>query len=157
MMKVLFVCLGNICRSPLAEAIFNKRIEELGLQHQFVADSCGTNSYHTGELADPRTRSVARKFGVEISHRARTFSKSDFSSFDRIFVMEEANFKTLIKLDTEGEYASKIEFLRNYDLKAAKSTTVPDPYYGTEQDFIEVHQILERCIEGLIVGLQKEI
>lgn len=97
MKRILFVCLGNICRSPLAEAVFNHRIKERQLEKRFQADSCGTANYHVGDTPDPRTVKNALANGVVIDHRGRQFSSEDFNEFDLILPMDKSNLKSLLQ------------------------------------------------------------
>lgn len=152
-MKVLFVCLGNICRSPLAEAIFKKKTQKMGLNH-FSADSCGTANYHVGDTPDPRTIKNARKNGVEIEHIGRQLSKEDLATFDWIFAMDQSNLNVIVRLATSVSELEKVKRIRDFD-PVAKGD-VPDPYYGTEADFQEVFLILHRTIENLVSQLAKQ-
>ncbi|MFY8020745.1 MAG: low molecular weight protein-tyrosine-phosphatase [Bacteroidia bacterium] len=148
MPKVLFVCLGNICRSPLAEALFLNHLRSKNLLDEFQVDSCGTAGYHIGELADSRTRKIAKEFGIEMPHRARQFQVSDFDLFDFILVMDESNLKNLEKIDLMK--AKQVLFLRNFDPLANGNNEVPDPYYGDLSAFYEVHEMLNRCTESFL-------
>jgi len=140
MIKVLFVCLGNICRSPLAEGIFSKLITENKLTHFIQCDSAGVASYHVGELADKRTRANAQSHGIDLTHRARAFVRADFLNFDYIIAMDKSNLEHIIKMRPEKTNA-KILLMREFDNNQIGSD-VPDPYYGNENDFENVFQIL---------------
>lgn len=144
MKKVLFVCLGNICRSPLAEAIFVHKIKSRGLTHLYYAESCGTANYHIGDRPDPRTIRNAEKNGVVIEHYGRQLCSEDFEKFDEIFVMDRSNFNNAVKL--AGVHKGKLRLMRSFDPEG-KDEEVPDPYYGTEKDFQNVFDILNRSIE----------
>jgi protein-tyrosine phosphatase len=148
MQRILFVCLGNICRSPLAEAIFKHKIKELGMANAFEADSCGTADYHIGSAPDHRTISNAIRNGVAIDHACRQLCTDDFEQFDRIFVMDEHNHKHAMRLVPE-RHRHKVQMLRTYD-PMGKGQAVPDPYYGSEKDFQEVFDILDRTITAFI-------
>jgi protein-tyrosine phosphatase len=154
MERILFVCLGNICRSPLAEAVFKHKIKELGLTHAFEADSCGTADYHIGCSPDPRTIKNALKNGVAIDHACRQLCVDDFERFDRIFVMDEHNLKHALRLAPESR-RNKVQLMRAYD-PLGIGQAVPDPYYGGEKDFQEVFDILDRTIGAFLKEGTKE-
>ncbi|MCW5910050.1 MAG: low molecular weight phosphotyrosine protein phosphatase [Cyclobacteriaceae bacterium] len=147
-MKVLFVCLGNICRSPLAEAVFKHKIQKLNLQHRISADSCGTGNYHIGDQPDPRTIKIASKNGVEIRHEARQLSAADLSTFDHLFAMDQNNLKGILRLPGADRHAHKIKRMREFDPQGPGD--VPDPYYGTLQDFQYVYDMLDRTLDAFI-------
>jgi protein-tyrosine phosphatase len=146
---VLFVCLGNICRSPMAEAIFNHKIREQGLDHVLSADSCGTGNYHIGAQPDPRTIANARKNKVSIEHCARQLSLTDFDSFDYIMAMDHSNFQNINRLANSPAHRAKITLMRDFD-PLHKGAEVPDPYFGGEEGFQEVFQILDRTMDNFI-------
>ncbi|MEQ1586661.1 MAG: low molecular weight protein-tyrosine-phosphatase [Cyclobacteriaceae bacterium] len=151
-MKVLFVCLGNICRSPLAAAVFNHKIKEHKLNSLFQADSCGTGDYYIGGPPDYRTISTAQKNGVTISHKARQLSEVDLIEFDHIFAMDKSTEFNILRLPSASEYHNKIRLMREYDPRGRGD--VPDPYHGTEADFQKVFEILDRSIEQFILELK---
>jgi protein-tyrosine phosphatase len=150
--KVLFVCLGNICRSPLAEAVFKHKIKEKGIEGQFEADSCGTANYHIDDTPDPRTMANARKNGVTIEHLGRQLSTRDLEYFDHVFAMDNANLRNIQKLPNAKQHSEKIRLMRDYD-PVGTGSEVPDPYYGQETHFQEVFEILDRSTEALIESL----
>lgn len=154
MTRILFVCLGNICRSPLAEAIFKAKIIEKGLASNFEADSCGTAGYHIGVPPDPRTLSNALKNNVIIRHVGRQFHSEDFEKFDLILPMDYSNHSNLLRLREGKAHAHRIKLMRTFD-PLDKGADVPDPYHGTEKDFQEVFEILNRSVENLIQTLAK--
>lgn len=146
--KVLFVCLGNICRSPLAEGIFRQRVEERGLSEYFLIDSCGTASYHIGETPDERSMANAEKNGVKYTHRGRQFKKNDFEKFDYIFPMDASNRSNIMEHNSDKANAT-VQMMRDYDAQQS-GTDVPDPYYGGEQGFQNVFDILDESVNNLL-------
>lgn len=141
--KVLFVCLGNICRSPLAHALFELEAAQRGLSDAVEVDSCGCSSWHSGDLPDPRMRTEAARHGVEMTHRARKICAADGKKFDYIFAMDEDIADRL--LDELGEkYWAKIKKFRVWDTDDSDNGDVPDPYYGSKDDFARVFDICER-------------
>lgn len=152
-MRLLFVCLGNICRSPLAEALFVHKTAALGQSGRFHADSCGTSNYNVGDTPDHRTVKNAWKNGVKMQHIARQLRREDFASFDKILVMDRQNLKQALSLSDPAHHP-KIVMMRTFDPMGEGD--VPDPYYGSEQDFQEVFEILDRSVDGLIQHLVKK-
>jgi protein-tyrosine phosphatase len=146
--SVLFVCLGNICRSPVAEAIFKHQVKMRGINHLFTADSCGTSNYHIGDDPDPRALCNALKNGVPVSHKGRQLSVNDLKVFDFILAMDQSNYDTILRLPDAEVYQSKIKLVRNYDPSGAGD--VPDPYYGNEHDFQLVFEMLNRTLANFL-------
>ena len=152
--KILFVCLGNICRSPAAEGIFNQKIKERDLENFFVVDSAGTGSWHVGNLPDQRMRTTALKRGIELTSRARQIEENDLYEFDHILVMDKDNLdavKSLTK-DDINPLNSKIKLILSY-LKNSQLDEVPDPYYGGQNGFEKVLDLLNDAIDELIDSL----
>ncbi len=138
------VCLGNICRSPLAEGILASKVDP---DHVFV-DSAGTGGYHIGKPPDRRSIAVARKYGLDISHqRCRQFSRQDFAEFDLIYVMDRSNFSNVARLASTSEEAQKIKLL--LEEVPLGISEVPDPYYGEADGFEEVYQMIDRACEPI--------
>jgi low molecular weight protein-tyrosine phosphatase len=148
MTRVLFVCLGNICRSPTAHGVFESLVKARGLDHQIRIDSCGTGGWHVGESPDKRATAHARKRGYELSHlRARQVQANDFYEFDYILAMDEANLRELDLLCPKDAKVIPQLFLSFGDYS---ETEVPDPYYGGEQGFEHVLDLVESACEGLL-------
>jgi len=150
MVRVCFVCLGNICRSPTAEGIFYKKVHEAKLAARIEIDSAGTGSYHVGEAPDSRARAAARRRGYELTSRARQFQAQDFDSFDYIIAMDQENRRVLERLAPSDAEKRKIHLLREFDSSAPAGAEVPDPYYGGAAGFDEVIDICERACAGLL-------
>lgn len=150
---ILFVCLGNICRSPLAEAIFRKKVNDLGMENLFHVDSCGTGAYHVGQQPDPRTRAVATKNGIPINHNCRQLANEDFEQYDLIIAMDQQNHENILKKGGISQ-TSKVIMMRSFD--PAGGHEVPDPYFGAEKEFDEVFSILDRSINSMILDLKQK-
>ena len=157
MIKVLFVCMGNICRSPAAEGIMKKKLVDTGLEDFVEVDSAGTIGYHQGEQPDARMIVHAANRGYTLEHRARKFNlNKDADYFDYILTMDEENYDTLMRLDTSKKLRDKV--FRITDFSSYKDVVeVPDPYYGGSDGFENVIDILEDCTDNLIKKLQEEI
>ncbi|MBO4244854.1 MAG: low molecular weight phosphotyrosine protein phosphatase [Bacteroidales bacterium] len=147
-MKILFVCLGNICRSPMAECVMASVINDNNIKGVTV-DSVGLIGYHTGEEPDSRMRSAARSKGYIMRHRARKISDEDFRTADLIVGMDGDNITRLRHICPKTEYLSKIHSVAEYFSGITGYTTVPDPYYGSERDFYKVIELLENACEGI--------
>ena len=150
--KVLFVCLGNICRSPMAEGILKKKVKEQGLEDLFFIDSCGTIGAHSGEIADHRAQKVAQKNNIEITHRARKFTKNDFKKFDVIIAMDTQNLFEIQRL-AQPSQMEKVKLMMEFSDQFPAERNVYDPYYDTEEKFEEVFQLLNHCSTKLLQSL----
>jgi protein-tyrosine phosphatase len=153
--KILFVCLGNICRSPLAEAVFKHKVKARGLDHLFEIDSCGTGNYHIGDPPDPRTIANAKKNGVVIEHLGRQLCDDDLAYFDVILAMDNKNLRSILSLRSAEEYLHKVKLMREFD-PSEKGGEVPDPYYGGEKNFQDVFEMLDRTADALLDELMAE-
>ncbi len=150
--RVLFVCTGNICRSPTAEGVMRAIVEEAGLSSRFELDSAGTDGWHAGELPDERSRTAAARRGIVLTHRARQVRDADFASFDHILAMDREH---LVKLEQRASKlgTAKLALFRAYDPSAPPGAEVPDPYYGGEAGFEAVLDMCERACRGLVSAL----
>lgn len=149
--RLLFVCSGNICRSPLAEALFRSLAAEAEVLPHFEIDSAGTHGYHEGDQADPRTRRVGRKHGLIVDSIARPVIDADFDRFDLILAMDRGHRRELLARAGSGRSVS-IRLMREFDPEA-KDQDVPDPYYGGEDGFEVMYQILDPACRGLLAAL----
>ena len=146
--RILFVCLGNICRSPTAQGVFEKMLLDNRLEDKFEVDSCGTSAWHVGKPPDSRSLNHAKKRGYDFSHlRARQVNLEDFEEFDLILAMDESNYSDLLEISPH-EYRKKIKLILDFGSSSYKS--VPDPYYKGPEGFEEVLDLLEDACEGLI-------
>ena len=149
MTKLLFVCLGNICRSPSAENIMNYLVEKEGLVNKISCDSAGTSSYHLGALPDYRMRLAARKRGLELKGEARQIEPYDLEDFDLILAMDKSNHYDIISLDPKRQYQHKVKLICEFATQHGDGE-VPDPYYGGEEGFNYVIDLLFDACEGLL-------
>ena len=152
--KILFVCLGNICRSPAAEGIFKQKIKDRDLENLFVVDSAGTGGWHVGNLADRRMREAALSRGIELTSRSRKIDDNDLYEFDHILVMDKDNLNAVKSLIKDNIYPinSKIKLILSYS-KKSQLDEVPDPYYGGQNGFESVLDLLDDAIDELIDSL----
>jgi protein-tyrosine phosphatase len=147
-MKILMVCLGNICRSPLAEGILQHKADKSNLNIE--VDSAGTAAYHVGNLPDERSIEVAKKYGIDLTHqRARQFKKSDFNNFDVIYAMDTENYNNILKLATSKSDEEKVKLILN-EIEPNSNSSVPDPYYGGKEGFENVYQQLDMACSKII-------
>lgn len=154
MKRVLFVCLGNICRSPTAEGVFQQAVVRAGLDGRITIDSCGVGDWHVGKAPDPRSQAAARQRGVEIGHlRARQLKASDFHEFDYVLGMDRENLAAMRALQPANSQA-QVGLLLDY--AGLPQSDVPDPYYGGDDGFEQVLDLIERASQGLLDELQRE-
>lgn len=154
--RVLFVCLGNICRSPLAEGVFRDLLRERDLEHRFSVDSAGTGSWHVGEKPDRRMRTLATDKGLSIGDlRARQFVAADLDEFDHVLAMDKNNLHDILFLDRDESRSHKVRLFREFDPEPG-DFQVPDPYYGGDEGFENVYRIVRRTAESLLDRLVEE-
>jgi len=151
---IMFVCQGNIIRSPLAEHMFNHLAKEARLDGQFFVRSSGTSSYHVGESPDARMRRVAAKNGFKYTGRARQFQISDYDRYDLVIAMDMENLNILKRLAAEDDLP-KLRTMRTYDPEGDATLSVPDPYYGGIDGFQVTFDIVKRSCQGLLEALQR--
>ena len=153
--KVLFVCMGNICRSPTAEGVFRQLIAEHGLSDSVTTDSAGTHAYHVGEPPDRRAQATAKSRGLDISDlRARSVATDDFSDFDYIMAMDADNHANLLEYCPD-HHQDKVDLFLSYAPELS-ITEVPDPYYGGASGFEDVFDMVEAASAGLIEDIKKK-
>ncbi len=156
-LHILFVCLGNICRSCTAEEIFRTKARQAGLADRYVIDSAGLIDYHEGELPDTRMRAAALRRGYKLTHRSRPVSTADFDRFDLIVGMDGRNRERLLHLAPTPAHRRKVVLMGEYLTQADNTTPyIPDPYYGTETDFRHVVAILEDACDGLLEATREK-
>lgn len=159
MVRILFVCLGNICRSPTAEATMRALVREAGLQDEIEIDSAGTGSWHVGEAPDRRAVSAARKRGLALEGAAREVSARDFEDFDLILAMDSANLRALRRIAPSEAARSKARLLREFDPDSGADDLhgrdVPDPYYGAAGGFEEVLDLVDAACRGLLEAVRQ--
>jgi protein-tyrosine phosphatase len=154
-MKILFVCLGNICRSPTAEGVMHAVLEEAGLSDRVAVDSAGTGAWHAGERADTRMRQHASRRGYDLTSRARQFTQADFARFDLVVVMDDDNHRAVCRLAPDSEAAERVQ--RFGAFCTPPIAEVPDPYYGGAAGFERVMDIVEDGCHGLLARVQDEL
>jgi protein-tyrosine phosphatase len=152
--KLLFVCLGNICRSPSAENIMNHLLTQKGLREEVICDSAGTSSYHLGSPPDRRMTLAAKPLGITLVGEARQFTRDDFEDYDLILAMDRENYRDILALDHEGIHQDKVHLMCDFATQHP-DRDVPDPYYGGQDGFNYVIQLLMDACEGLLAHLQE--
>lgn len=150
-MRIAMVCMGNICRSPIAEHVLKTKAIELGLPIEI--ESAGTGGWHVGNNADHRAEAVLRENGYSFAHKAQQFDVGWFDRFDLILVMDNDNFAHVSKMAKHDAHRAKVRLLRDFDPNSEAGAEVPDPYYGGKEDFIETLQQVEKAVDGLIFEL----
>lgn len=154
--KLVFVCLGNICRSPTAEGVFIHKVKQAGLEDYFYIDSAGTSAFHIGESANSKSQATANKHGVHLPSKARRFEYADLEEFDLILPMDSENLSNIMELDRKDKFEHKIKMMREFDPQPGDGE-VPDPYYGGLDGFENVFQVLDRSCEALLDELKPHI
>jgi protein-tyrosine phosphatase len=156
--RILFVCMGNICRSPTAEGVMRHIVREEGLEDAIEIDSAGTGGWHAGSPPDSRATATARRRGIVLDGAARQFSPEDFDSFDLILAMDAENARDLLALATSEAVAAKVRLLREFDSESdgTGDLDVPDPYYGGPDGFEEVLDMVEAATRGLLDSLRAD-
>lgn len=156
MIGVLFVCLGNICRSPLAEGIFKRKVDDAGLKNSITVDSAGTSGWHISDPPDRRSVDIARKNGIRLEHYGRQISAKDFDQFDYIVAMDGDNYDDIIRLrNNHGNGNAEVFIMRDYDDQQSGSD-VPDPYYGGPNGFQLVYNLLDESLSNFLDKIIEE-
>lgn len=154
--KICFVCLGNICRSPTAEGVFQHLVNKRGLGSYFFVDSAGTSAYHIGEPANSKSQWVANQEGIQLNSKARRFEKTDIEEYDLILAMDHENLRNIQQLNGNPNHSDKIKLLREFDPQP-DDKAVPDPYYGGMNGFQNVFDVIKRSSEALLDKLEQKI
>ncbi|MBI9100055.1 MAG: low molecular weight phosphotyrosine protein phosphatase [Spirochaetaceae bacterium] len=150
----MFVCLGNICRSPLAHAVFQEMVNERGLEDHYSVQSSGTCAYHAGEPADSRMRKTALGRGIKINHKARQIFRYDLEEYDYIFAMDKNNYQNIRRLTTNEDLLKNVFMFRQFD--PLTPGDVPDPYYGGQSGFDDVYDIVDRTCSHILDLLEED-
>lgn len=151
--RICFVCMGNICRSPLAEGVFRHLAAQAGQAEAFEAASAGLGRWHVGEAPDPRAQRVAQAHGLMLTSRARQFQRRDFERFDLVLALDSEVYADLAALASSDADRAKLQYLRAYDPPAGADYDVPDPYYGDQRLFETAYQLIEGACRGLLAAL----
>jgi protein-tyrosine phosphatase len=155
MLRVCFVCLGNICRSPTAQGVMCHLVAEAGRSDAFEIDSAGTAAHHEGERPDRRSLATARARGVELPGRARQFRREDFARFDHVLAMDRENLRELLRLAPDDAARAKVALLRSFDPDSPPGAEVPDPYYGGTDGFTRVFEICVAACRGFLAHVDE--
>ncbi len=149
--NILMVCLGNICRSPLAEGILKSKLDS----NKYIVESCGTSSYHIGSRPDKRSIDIANKHGIDITdQRAAQFTTSHFKKYDYIYAMDNSNYQNILKLAKNNHDKNKVKLILE-ELHPDSGLDVPDPYYGGAQGFEDVYQMLNKACDIIVYNLER--
>ena len=153
--RLSFVCLGNICRSPTAEAVMRHLVRQAGLEDRIVLDSAGLGDWHVGEPRDERSRQVGARRGIPLEGEARQFQAADFARFDHVLAMDRQNLQGLLRMAPDAAARAKVALLRSFDPASPPDAEVPDPYYGGPAGFDRVFDICEAACRGLLDHLRR--
>jgi protein-tyrosine phosphatase len=153
-MRILFVCMGNICRSPTAEGVMRRLLEDAGLADRVEVESAGTGGWHVGEPPDERAALAARRRGVTLAGAAQQVRAADFRRFDLLIAMDRGNLRELLAVAPDEEAAEKVRLLREFDPASSGDLDVPDPYYGGDRGFETVLDMVEAACRGLLDELR---
>lgn len=156
MKKILFVCMGNICRSPAAEGVMKSLVKQNGLKDNIYIDSAGTIDYHAGEFPDPRMIEAASERGYELNHKARQITITDLENFDYIITMDDNILRSVQRLDSQKKYQHKILKMTDF-LTQMKADEIPDPFYGNKEAFEYSLDLIEDAAKGLLKHIQNEL
>jgi len=154
--RICFVCLGNICRSPTAEAVMRHLVDQAGLHDRIAVESAGTGDWHVGDPPDRRARAVGEARGIPLSGTAAQFTAVDFARYEHVIAMDRSNRDDLLRMAATPAERAKVRLLRSFDASAPPDADVPDPYYGGARGFDEVFDICERACRGLLEHLRRE-
>jgi low molecular weight protein-tyrosine phosphatase len=154
MVRICFVCLGNICRSPTAHGIMAHMVAEAGLADRVSVESAGTGGWHVGESPDPRTVAAARRRGVALRSVARQFGRGDFARCDLVLAMDGRNHRDLLAMAPDAAARAKVRLFRSFDPAAPAAAEVPDPYYGGADGFDQVYDVCAAACRGLLAHVQ---
>lgn len=156
MIRVCVVCLGNICRSPIGEAVFRHLVIDAGLGERIEVESAGTAGYHTGDAPDPRARAAGKRAGIHVGGRAQQFTAKDFARFDYVVAMDSSNLNDLRAIAPSPSAAKKVRLMRSYDPEAPANAPVPDPYYGGDDGFDHVLELCQSAALHLLREIREE-
>ena len=160
--RITVVCLGNICRSPIGEAVLRDRINKAGLADRVIVDSAGTGDWHIGYPADPRAVATMTAFGYQLDHKARQINADWFDQIDLVLAMDTENFKNLTVMHKESGASTELRMFRSFDPRLShhkhpsSDLDVPDPYYGGDEGFVEVLRMIEDAADGVVAELLRQ-